>query len=74
MPTVKELQADLSKRGLDTKGKKAELEKRLDAAIAAESKATKAASPKVALLRFRDLLLLFRGNYFRVCEQLGSSG
>ena len=30
MPTVKQLQAELKKRGLDVKGKKAELEKRLE--------------------------------------------
>ena len=29
MPTVKQLQAELKKRGLETKGKKAELEARL---------------------------------------------
>jgi len=47
MPTVKELQSELSKRGLDTKGKKAELQKRLDEAGAADAdKTPAAASPK----------------------------
>ena len=43
MPTVKELQAELQSRGLDTKGKKSELEARL-----AEHDAQKAAAPAAA--------------------------
>ena len=42
MPTVKQLQAELKKRGLETKGKKAELEKRLAEDDAAKEAAAEA--------------------------------
>ena len=53
MPTVKQLQAELKKRGLDTKGKKAVLEQRLKEAeeaggaleVAAESGSAAAEQP-----------------------------
>lgn len=47
MPTVKQLQADLKKRGLDTKGKKAELEARL-AEDDAKKEAPEEAAPEEA--------------------------
>jgi len=56
MPTVKQLQAELKKRGLDTKGKKAVLEQRLKEAeeaggaleVAAESGSAAAEQPAAA--------------------------
>ena len=46
MPTVKELQAELENRGLDSKGKKAELEERLAQAETNPESEAKAAEPE----------------------------